>query len=85
MTDTSTAANADPRTHIRILINDEPYLAPQATMTGAAIAALAGLPATNQLFLEVHGPDNDEPISPDQLVQLHSGMKFYDVPVGTFG
>jgi hypothetical protein len=54
-------------------------------MTGAELLSLAGLPADNQLFLEVPGPGDDRPIRPDEPVKLRPGMKFYDVPVGTFG
>lgn len=70
---------------IEIRINDQPFVAPEPVMTGAQLAALAGLPPENQLFLEVPGPGDDFSIRPDQKVELHSGMKFYDVPVGTFG
>jgi hypothetical protein len=70
---------------IRIFVNDEPFFAPESSMTGAQILALAGVPEGNQLFLEVPGPGDDRPIGPEEPVTLHSGMKFYDVPVGTFG
>jgi hypothetical protein len=70
---------------VRILINDEPFFAPDEVMTGAAIAALGAFPSNNQLFLETPEPEDDRPISPDDVVRLHAGMKFYDVPVGTFG
>jgi hypothetical protein len=70
---------------IEIRINDRLIEAPQPVMTGAQIAALAALPPENQLFLEVPGPGDDFGIRADQKVELHTGMKFYDVPVGTFG
>jgi hypothetical protein len=68
-----------------IRINDARILAPEAVMTGAALAALAGLPTGNQLFLETPAPEEDRPIRADEPVELRPGMKFYDVPVGTFG
>lgn len=70
---------------IPIRINDVPHTAPYDVMTGAAIAALGDFPAGNQLFLEVPGPGPDDPIGGEQQIRLHPGMKFYDVPVGTFG
>jgi len=70
---------------INIVINRVHYRAPRPVMTGAELAALAGVPAGNQLFLEVPGPDDDRPIGPDEPVELRSGMRFYDVPVGNLG
>jgi hypothetical protein len=67
---------------INIFINDTRYQAPRPVMTGAE---LAGVPAGNQLFLEVDGPGDDRPISVDEPVKLRSGMRFYDVPVGNLG
>jgi hypothetical protein len=85
MTEATTAAPTESRKRIRVFVNDEPFFAPEPTMTGAQILALAGLPEGNQLFLEVPGPKDDRPIRPDEPIELRSGMKFYDVPVGTFG
>lgn len=77
--------SVDARPGVQIRINDVPHIAPQEVMTGSAIASLGDFPAGNQLFLEVPGPGPDDPIKADQQVRLHPGMKFYDVPVGTFG
>ena len=77
--------SVDARRGVPIRINDIQFFAPQEVMTGAAIAALGDFPAGNQLFLEVPGPGPDEQIGADQQIHLHPGMKFYDVPVGTFG
>jgi hypothetical protein len=85
MTNTSTSAETESRKRLRIFINDEPYFAPELVMTGRDILAMAGLPDTNQLFLEVPGPGDDPPIGADEEITLRAGMKFYDVPVGTFG
>lgn len=68
-----------------IFINDTRYQATRPVMTGAELAELAGVPAGNQMFLEVHGPGDDRPISADEPVKLRSGMRFYDVPVGNLG
>ena len=70
---------------VQIFINDERYHAPKPSMTGRELLQLASLPETNQLFLEVPGPGDDKPIGLDVEVDLRPGMKFYDVPVGTFG
>src|SRR5213078_329291 len=85
MTETSTGATTESRQRIRIFINDQPYLAPERAMTGRDLLALAGLPEGNQLFLDVPGPGDDTPVNPDAPFDLKPGMKFYDVPVGTFG
>jgi len=73
------------RNRIRIFINDQAYFATDSAMTGAALAALGGVPSTNQLFLDTPGPGDDQPVAADATIQLRAGMKFYDVPVGTFG
>lgn len=73
------------RKGVPVRINDVPLVAPEEVMTGAAVAALGDFPAGNQLFLERPGPGPDEPVRADQQIHLHAGMKFYDVPVGTFG
>jgi hypothetical protein len=85
MTNTETSTAREHRSQLRIFVNDQPYFAPEPVMTGAEILAMAGLPAANQLFLEVPGPADDRPVLLDERVKLHTGMKFYDVPVGTFG
>ena len=85
MTETSTTAVEPHRQQIRIFINDTPYFAPERAMGGRQLLALAGLPADNQLFLDVPGHGDDLPIDPDVPFALKPGMKFYDVPVGTFG
>lgn len=77
--------SVEARQGVPIRINDIPFVAPQKVMTGAAIAALGDFPAGNQLFLEVPGPGPDDQIRAGQQIHLHPGMKFYDVPVGTFG
>jgi hypothetical protein len=70
---------------INIFINNTHYHAPKPVMTGQELAALGGVPAGNQLFIEAPGPGDDYPIGPDEPVELRSGMRFYDVPVGNLG
>jgi len=75
----------DKKARVRIFINDDPVFAPTERMTGAEIAALGGVTPGNQLLIDVPGPGEDTPVGPDEVVELRPGMKFYDVPVGTFG
>ena len=70
---------------VLIFVNDVELHAPRSVMTGRQILELAGVPETNHLFLEVGGSPEDQPIGPDVPVKLQDGMRFYDVPVGTFG
>lgn len=72
------ASKGDKR--INIFINDERYSAPREAMTGGQLKELGGVPAGNRLFLEKPGPAEDEPIGDEQLVELQSGMRFYDLP-----
>lgn len=85
MTEAAAPPTTESRKRVRIFVDDEPFFAPEPVMTGAEILAMAHLPAGNQLFLEVPGPGDDRPIRSDEPIELRPGMKFYDVPVGTFG
>lgn len=81
--------SADPDTRpaltINIRIDDVLYEVHERSLTGAQLLALAGLPSVDQLFREVPGPGEDEPIPAGKLVELRDGEKFYAVPVGNFG
>jgi hypothetical protein len=85
--ETHTAEPARPakRKTINIFINDVHHQVDGPIMTGAELCALGGIPDANQLFLEVPGPGDDDPIGRDQVVELKSGMRFYDVPTGNLG
>ena len=85
MTESSTQVATHSRNRIRIFVNDQPYFAPRPVMTGQELLGLAALPAANQLFLDVPGTADDAAVGADSPIELRSGMKFYDVPVGTFG
>lgn len=75
-----------PPTHtINIFINDIKKVVRDDTMTGKELKELGGIPEANQLFLEVHGHGDDEPVFDDKPFKLKSGMRFYDVPVGNLG
>lgn len=70
---------------IVIFINDQRVVAPAEEMTGQELMVIGKIPEGNHLFLEVNGPGDDRQIQPDEPVQLRSGMRFYDVPVGNLG
>lgn len=74
-----------PQLTINITIDGQHYAVHDRYLTGAQILAVAGLPPADQLFREVPGPGDDEPVGPDQVVELRDGEKFYAVPVGNFG
>ena len=70
---------------VNIFVNDVKHVVSDAPITGREIAVLGGVPAGNQIFLEVPGPGDDDPIAPDQTIEPKSGMRFYDVPAGNLG
>lgn len=73
------------KVNINITIDDTHYQVHTDTMTGVQLKALAHIPEANLLFLEMHGPGDDEQIQNDTVVHLHDGEKFYDMPPGNFG
>lgn len=75
----------EPHGTVNIFVNDVRHPVGRAALTGAEIAALGGIPAGNQLFLEVPGPGDDELVAPDRSLEVKSGMRFYDVPAGNLG
>jgi hypothetical protein len=68
-----------------IFINDTKYTVDEPELTGAQLKALSGIAAANQLFLEIPGPGDDVHVRDDEEIELKSGLKFYDVPVGNLG
>jgi len=70
---------------INIFINDQKFVAPKSSMTGRELKELGGVPSGNRLFLEKPGPQEDEPIGDEQLVELRSGRRFYDLPPMSVG
>jgi hypothetical protein len=64
---------------IHIVIDRHEYTVHEKEMTGAQLKALAGI------FLEVHGPGEDEQIQNDTVVHLRDGEQFFDMPPGNFG
>ncbi len=75
----------DTKVKINIQINHQHFQVDVEEMTGAQLKGLAGIPAGNLLFREVHGPGDDEQIQNDTVVELHNGDHFYDMPPGNFG
>jgi hypothetical protein len=86
-TEETTVAHIDTQrdVQIEIEIDTRDYVVDQRRMTGAELLALAGAAEGNQLFRELPGHADDQPIRPDEAVELHRGEKFYTVPVGNFG
>ena len=82
---TQTAHDTHGHTKVNITINDVHFQVEVTTMTGSQLKELAGIAEVNQLFLEKHGPGDDQPVLDDTTVELKSGMKFFDVPVGNLG
>jgi hypothetical protein len=72
-------------TKVTVIINQHPYHIEVDELTGAELKQTAGIAPANLLFREVPGPKDDEPIADDQVVPLHSGDHFYDMPPGNFG
>jgi hypothetical protein len=70
---------------VNIFINDVKHAVRDVPITGREIAALGEVPEGNQIFLEVPGPGDDDPIGPDRAIDPKSGMRFYDVPAGNLG
>ena len=68
-----------------IFINDVQFHVEKSSLTGAEIKALGSINAANRLFLEGHGSHQDTPIADNEVVELKSGMKFYDLPPGVVG
>ncbi|HYN50704.1 MAG TPA: multiubiquitin domain-containing protein [Thermoleophilaceae bacterium] len=72
-------------TKVTVIINQRPYHFEVEQITGADLKRAADVAPANLLFREVPGPKDDEPIADDQVVTLHSGDHFYDMPPGNFG
>jgi hypothetical protein len=75
---------------ITILINQKPYEAPKAAMTGLEIKELGGGPMDYWLILVIKSADpaaggDDKQIQDAEVVELKSGMRFRIVNPATFG
>lgn len=60
---------------INIILNKKPYKVPSETLTGTQILALGGFSPSKYCLFLVKGNEQEE-ISPDQIVSLKNGMKF---------
>jgi hypothetical protein len=71
-----------PKDHeVRIHIDRKPYESPETT-THAALYALGKVPAGYELFLEVQGNQEDQPIPNDsQSIHLKQDQHFYSAQV----
>jgi hypothetical protein len=70
---------------LKIKINKEHYTAPTEEITGSALKALASIPSGNKLFKEEPGKQPDRVIGDAEVVRLHNGDRFYDLPPGVVG
>jgi hypothetical protein len=66
---------------VRIHIDRKPYMSPRVT-TRATLYVLGQIPAGYELFLEVRGDQEDEPIPNDQHeIHLREDQHFYSAQV----
>jgi hypothetical protein len=70
---------------VEIRVDNRLFSFAEGPTTGARLLELAGVALTNQLFLEQPGPGEDTPIEAHEEIIICAGMKFYAIPVGTFG
>lgn len=64
-------------------VNNQPFETTEHELTGAAIKALARIPADYELF-EVQGSETI-PVGDNQVVRIHEKLHFRAIPPGTFG
>jgi len=77
------AQEAKDKVKFTIFVNNKEISTSEHELTGAAIKALAGIPADYELY-EVKG-DKTEPIGDQTTVKIHNQMHFRAIPAGTFG
>ncbi|MBW3578881.1 MAG: multiubiquitin domain-containing protein [Actinobacteria bacterium] len=73
------------KTVINIFINEAHFKVDSDSATGRELKELAGIPASNLLFRDLPGQQEDPPVPDDEPVPLKSGDRFYDMPQGNFG
>lgn len=68
--------------HIPITIDKKPYKATKDEMTGAEIRALPDpdVATERDLWLEMHGNQDDIPVGLSTVIDLKPGMHFYTAP-----
>ena len=70
---------------VHITINGKKVVAPDDELTGRQIKELGGVNPSNRLFREINEEGDDQPITDEQIVELHPEDEFYDMPPGNFG
>jgi len=71
----------DKKHQVRIHIDRKPYESPQAT-THAALYVLGKVPAGYELFLEVQGNEEDQPVPNDGAeIRLKQDQHFYSAQI----
>jgi Multiubiquitin len=63
---------------VTVVINDKHVTFPNGDVTGRQIKEAAGIPLDYSLYLR--HPGDNEPISNDELVELHEGDRFFSRP-----
>jgi hypothetical protein len=73
---------AKPPTQYVIHISKKMYKTDQSQLTGAQLRVLAepDIGSDRSLWLEVPGPDDDDEIEDDEVVEIRNGMHFYTSP-----
>lgn len=77
---------SDHKKPFKFFVDAKEYSTDQEHLTGAAIKAIANVPAAYQLFLEEEGDTPDKAIADNETVTLQGREKhFFAVPPATFG
>jgi hypothetical protein len=68
--------------HIPITIDKTHFKVSTEQMTGTELRALPDpdVPADRDLWLEIHGNQDDELVAPASVIHLKPGMHFYTAP-----
>ena len=76
---------AKERQEVVIFFNDQRVVAPKKEWTGAELREFLKVPTQNRLFREEPGRHPDTLITPEMMVELKNGDKFYDLPPAVRG
>ena len=71
-----------PPTQYVIHISKKMYTTDQPQLTGTQLRLLAdpAIGSNRSLWLETPGPDDDDEIDDDEIVEIRNGMHFYTSP-----
>lgn len=67
---------------VTISIDKDHFKVSEDEMSGANLRSLPNpdVPADRDLWLEVHGPEDDILVKPTKVIHLKAGMHFYTAP-----